>query len=64
MSRVVEMTKSFSAWCLKFHKDLLIPLMFGHIELLTEKLYEEYLDWVRTDEGRKYLVKDGEEKKC
>ena len=52
---MTKMTQSFSAWCLKFHRELYTPLMFGHVELLTNELYQEYLDWVQTDDGRQYL---------
>jgi hypothetical protein len=34
--------------------------MFGHNELITKEMYQEYLDWVQTDEGRQYL-EDGSE---
>lgn len=50
-----RMTHSFSVWCLKFHRDIYSLLMFGHNELLTKEMYQEYLDWVQTDEGRQYL---------
>lgn len=36
--------------------------MFGHIELFTEEMNEEYLQWCQTDEGKKYL-KGGSEYK-
>lgn len=52
---MVKMTQSFSAWCLKFHRDIYTLLWFGHTELMTEELYKEYLEWVQTDEGRQYL---------
>lgn len=52
---MVKMTQSFSAWCLKFHRDIYTLLMFGHTELMTEELYKEYLEWVQMDEGRQYL---------
>lgn len=52
---MVKLTQSFTAWCLKFHRDLYIPLMFRHIELMTQELYDEYIAWVQTDEGRQYL---------
>ncbi|MBR1833276.1 MAG: hypothetical protein IJ784_12740 [Ruminiclostridium sp.] len=29
--------------------------MFGHTELLTQEMYDEYLKWVQTDEGKQYL---------
>lgn len=52
---MVTMTRSFSVWCMKYHRELYTPLMFGHSELLTEELYQEYLDWVQTEEGQQYL---------
>jgi len=52
---MVKMTQNFTVWCLKFHRDLYSPLMFGHVELMTQELYDEYLTWVQTDEGRQYL---------
>lgn len=50
-----RMTQSFSAWCLKFHPELYSLLIFGHGELLTKDMYQHYLAWVRTDEGKQYL---------
>ena len=52
---MIGMTQSFSAWCLKFHRDIYSLLRFGHTELLTKEMYQEYLDWVQTDEGRQYF---------
>lgn len=50
-----RMTQSFSVWCLKFHPEIYSLLRLGHNELLTEDMYQEYLDWVQTDEGKQYL---------
>ena len=52
---MIRMTRSFSVWCLKFYREIYSLLMFGHIELLTKEMYQEYLDWVQTDEGKQYL---------
>lgn len=52
---MIKLTQSFAAWCLKFHRDIYNPMMFGHIELLTQELYDEYIAWVKTDEGKQYL---------
>lgn len=56
---MVTMTKSFSVWCFTYHKELYSLLMFGHVELLTRELWEEYIEWCKTDEGMQYL--DGQE---
>lgn len=49
------MTKSFEHWCFTYHKDIFVQLSFGHLELLTDELWQEYLDWCQTDEGKQYL---------
>ena len=50
-----QMTQSFSAWCFKFHPEIYSLLRFGHAELFTKEMQQEYIDWVQTDEGRQYL---------
>ena len=50
-----KMTQSFSAWCFKFHPEIYSLLRFGHSELFTKEMQQEYIDWVQTDEGRQYL---------
>lgn len=50
-----QMTQSFSAWCFKFHPEIYSLLRFGHSELFTKEMQQEYIDWVQTDEGRQYL---------
>lgn len=57
---MVTMTKSFSVWCFTYHKELYSLLMFGHAELLTRELWEEYIEWCKTDEGMQYLDRQEE----
>ena len=59
---MIKMTQSFSAWCLKFHRDIYTQLWFGHTELLTKDMYEEYIAWVKTEEGKQYLKGGGKYK--
>lgn len=59
---MVKLTQSLSVWLFKNHKELLPLIMFGHTELLTTEMYQDYLDWCSTDEGKKYL-KGGSEYK-
>ena len=40
---------------MKFHRDLYVPITFGHLEHLTDELVEEYRAWLQTDEGKQYL---------
>lgn len=50
---MVKLSHSLSVWLFKNHKELLPLIMFGHLELFTEKMQKEYLEWVQTDEGKR-----------
>lgn len=52
---MVRMTWSLSNWFMKFHKDIFALVSLGHLELFTEELQQEYIEWCKTDEGRSYL---------
>lgn len=55
---MVRLTQSLEHWLFVNHRDKLPLIMLGHVELLTEEMYQEYLEWLKTDEGKSYL-KDG-----
>ena len=50
-----RLTQSLQHWLWVNHKDIVGLIMLGHLELLTEEMYIEYLEWVQTDEGKEYL---------
>lgn len=52
---MVKMTQSLSVWLLKYHRDKYVPISFGHLEDFTDEMKKEYIDWVKTEEGRSYL---------
>ena len=53
---MVKMTQSLMQWLWQNgHKDKIPLIGFGHTELLTQEMYDEYLKWVQTDEGKQYL---------
>lgn len=52
---MVTLTQSLEVWLLKNHPKTLALIMFGHIELFTEEMQKEYLDWCKTDDGKQYL---------
>lgn len=52
---MVKLTQSLQQWLWENHKDILTLIMFGHVELFTEKMQEEYIAWCQTDEGNQYL---------
>lgn len=49
------MTQSMEVWLFTYHKDKMALIMFGHLELFTDEMAEEYIEWCRTEEGRQYL---------
>lgn len=59
---MIELTQSLQHWLWVNHRDKIVLILFGHIELFTEEMNREYLAWCQTDEGRKYL-KGGSEYK-
>ena len=52
---MTRLTQSLSHWLWANHKDKVGLIMFGHPELLTEEMYEDYIKWCTTEEGRSYL---------
>ena len=52
---MVRLTCSMKHWLWENHRDIIGLIMFGHLELFTEDMKKEYLEWCATDEGRRYL---------
>ena len=52
---MVYMTQSLSHWLTVNYPDILPLVMFGHLELITNDMYQEYLNWCITPEGKEYL---------
>ena len=55
-----KLTYSLKIWLLNNHPTLLPLISFGHIELFTSDMEKQYIEWCKTDEGRRYL--DGGDK--
>ena len=53
---MVKLTQSLREWLWRNHKDLLPLIMFGHVELFTEDMYNKYIAWCKSDDGKQYLV--------
>lgn len=49
------LTQSMEAWLIKYHREEYVPIAFGHMELFTEEMAREYIEWCKTEEGRRYL---------
>ena len=52
---MVGMTQSFSKWLWDNHNDIFALVSFGHTELVTDEMYEKYLEWCQTEESKSYL---------
>lgn len=52
---MVIMTQSMEEWLWKFHRDKIWLISFGHLELVTDEMAKEYIEWCQSDEGRQYL---------
>lgn len=52
---MVSLTQSLEHWLWVNHRELVPLIMLGHIELFTEEMQKEYIEWCKTDEGRSYL---------
>lgn len=59
---MVKLTQSLERWLMENQPDIIPLILFGHTELFTQEMNEQYLAWCQTDEGRKYL-KGGSEYK-
>ena len=52
---MIKLTKSMKVWMLNNHPDKLLLLQFGHTEIFTKDMETEYLNWCKTEDGKKYL---------
>lgn len=53
---MIRLTQSLKHWLWENHKEKLALIMvFGHTELMTDEMLEEYIEWCKTDEGKSYL---------
>ena len=52
---MVRLTQSLEHWLWENHRKIIPLLMFGHLELFTPEMEQEYLEWCQTVEGKKYL---------
>lgn len=52
---MIILTQSLEQWLIKYHWDIIHLILLGHIELFTDEMQKEYLEWCKTDEGKQYL---------
>jgi hypothetical protein len=52
---MVRLTESLIQWLWRYDKTLLAPIMLGRVELMTDEMWDQYIEWCKTEEGRQYL---------
>lgn len=52
---MIKLTQSLEHWLFENYPETISLIMFGHIELFTEEMQREYIEWCQTDEGKQYL---------
>lgn len=57
---MVKFTRSLGFFLSNRYPKEFVLIGFGHLELFTDEMKREYLDWCITDEGRRYLNESGE----
>ena len=52
---MVKFTQSMSHWLWNNHSDIYGLVLLGHTELITKEMYDEYIKWCQTEDGKQYL---------
>ena len=52
---MIRFTQSLAHWLIENHKDKMVLIALGHVELFTPEMEREYIEWCKTDDGRQYL---------
>lgn len=52
---MVKLTQSLAQFLFQFYPSEAPLVMFGHTELLTKEIWDEYTEWCLTEEGAQYL---------
>ena len=52
---MVKLTASLEKWLWDNDRQALALIRFGHTEMLTDEMKEQYLSWCETEEGKSYL---------
>ena len=55
VKEMVKLTQSLAYWLTKNHPDKVVLISFGHLDLFTDEMKKDYVEWCQTDEGKSYL---------
>ena len=53
---MIKLTCSLKHWLAINYPENFVLITFGHVELFTPEMHEEYIKWCQTEEGKRYLV--------
>ena len=52
---MVKLTQSLSQWLWANHREIYALVLLGHVELITDDMWDAYIAWCKTDDGKQYL---------
>lgn len=52
---MIRLTQSLREWLWRNHREIIAKVMLGHAELITDEMWNEYLAWCKTEDGKQYL---------
>lgn len=52
---MVRLTQSMREFLTRNYPEKIGLILFGHVEEFTKDMEEEYIAWLKTDDGRSYL---------
>ena len=52
---MVKLTQSLEQYLWRYHRDIIGLVCFGHTELITKEIWDNYIEWCKTEEGMQYL---------
>lgn len=52
---MIDLTQSLSHYLWENHRDIVGLVMLGHTELVTDEIWNAYIEWCKTEDGGKCL---------
>ena len=52
---MIKLSHRLEVWLQKYYAEFWPLISLGFYELITDEMWNEYVDWCYTDEGKQYL---------
>ena len=52
---MIGLTQSLLHYLWENNRDIVGLVMLGHVELVTDEIWNAYIEWCKTEDGRQYL---------